>query len=177
MSSIATKLIAIAQNEQKVYKAGYDKGYDEGYASGKEEGGSSAGSESGSGSSNTDVTNLFGSMCFWINTATENSTSFTMAGGGTGYAHDYAFDCRYGTVTAGEKYQVHCFPTSSNLWENFLLANDDYSTLAVTANDASVGQYVTKASENVYDITIPDGCEQLHINYTHAYGIKIYLLE
>lgn len=84
----------------------------------------------------------------------------------------------YGNVTSGTKYRVYCSPINpNNLWENFVFANDDYSTLAVLANDVSVGQYVTKVDDATFDITIPDGCEMLHINFYPSGGFSIFLLD
>ena len=96
-----------------------------------------------------------------------------------GVIYDNIHGCYYADVIAGEKYKVICSPMNpDNLWENFLLGTDDTNSgmLAVTANDESVGQYVTKVDDTTYTITVPDNCRNIHVNCTIADGCKLYIV-
>ena len=123
----------------------------------------------------TNVTDTFFFMNGFINTPYgEGSNELSMCCTPT------QSDCAvyYGNVTSGNKYRVYCTKLNpNNLWESFVFANDDYMTLAVTADDASVGQYVTEVRNGMYDITIPDGCEILNINLQLRGGCTILKLD
>lgn len=80
---------------------------------------------------------------------------------------------RYGNVSAGQEYVVICVPVSDNLEENFLFTDNDGFFMEAT-------EYVEKVCDmrytKMYSVTIPEGCEMLHINHTEADFFAIHLL-
>lgn len=83
-------------------------------------------------------------------------------------------------VVEGQVYKIKCRPMNPDtLWENFLF-KEDFLTLAVIANDESVGKYVEKIvkdNETYYQITIPNGCETLCINCERTGVFNAWLME
>ena len=149
--SIADKIIQA--------KADYDAVYDAGYAAGVKVGGPEE---------EIEMYNIGDYYCCaeqnGIYASVQESTVYVC------YSTNY--------VTQGETYKVICSPMNpDNLWQNFLFASlvDHPITFAVTPNDESVGQYVTKVNDTTYLITVPENCEQIHINCTVADGCRMYL--
>ena len=133
--------------------------------------GSSSGGGSGGGDMGTDVTATFSLMEGVMNTPKDDGETFNMAD-----SSESGYSVYCGNVTSGQKYRVHCFPYSTfEIWRSFLFSNDDYSTLAVSIYETA--SYVTQVDNATYDITIPDGCEMLHINFLTMVGCSIFLLD
>lgn len=82
------------------------------------------------------------------------------------------------SATPGKKYKVIVMPTNpNNLWETFVFGKNEYNSLAVISNDAMVGQYVTKQSEDTFIVTTPPECAVLIINGKIQYGCRVYEIE
>ena len=89
-----------------------------------------------------------------------------------------AYGITAGTMVPGKRYKAVFKPMNpNNLWENFVFGKSDYWSLAVVANDASVGQYVTKVAEDTFIFTVPPECALVFLNGDIQYGCRVYALE
>lgn len=196
--SIADKLLQIAENEQKVYNAGYEKG--------KAEGGSSEPvlqeatfTENGEylpdegydgfgkvtvdvanegGGDNGELVAAYGSSIFTCMMYMTNlpdsygSNSLSMADEEGNEIAGF-----YGDVRPGDKYRIVLTRIDGyDYWQTFVFSVGDYMTLIEPATNENVLKHTTVIDDNTYEITIPEGCYWFNVNFYNRIPCYIYKL-
>ena len=165
--------VGYSEGREEGYTEGHEAGYAEGLEDGKAQGGGSGDVEEG-----IDVSTSFAVSCgdkWYCPPEGKDATTFMMMSTDTTNMFTAYFNWN---AISGKRYRAVFKPMNpANLWESFVFAKNDYCSLAVVANDESVGQYVTKINETTFEFTIPPDCQLVFLNGYIQYGCRVYELE